>query len=422
MVRDSLVSTAQRVQKYMKHINWTKGKQITAIILIIAVTFVVFLLSRGTRDEVEAITVQSQEYEEKIVAVGQLQLANETTLISEVSGEILSIGAEEGDVLLADSIMISINDSDQNFQLEQKKASFENAAAEYQQLVDFDYASAKQELISQTSKKEKAQKSYEAAGSLYREGALSQIDFMEYKSDYEAALAAWNTAKLKVQSLEEGGALRSSASAQLLSAKSSYESALNDQKKYQITVPWNSVLLKIYVSEHDYIQPGKALADIGKEGSYHVVAELDEKYFRYLEKGMKAMISLGDSGKSNSVEGSVDVISPKINDETGTFEVKLAISDEFRYGASDLTVNVEIMLIEKENAIAIPFDYLIDGEPYVYVYQNGKAVKTGIEYEAGPSSNLLITDGLLEGDIIIMPGPSIQDGKSVKINKGVEAS
>lgn len=422
MLRNGFFSVVRKAQDSIKHMNWTKGKQIAMIVLIIAVFSVIFLLSRGNGDDAEAMTIRSQKYEEKIVAVGQLQLVNETTLISEVSGEVLSVGAEEGDVILADSIIISINDSDQNFQLEQKKASYENAKAEYQHLVDFDYASAKQELVSQASKKEQAQKSYEAAGSLYREGALSQIDFMEYKSNYEAALAAWNTAKLKLQSFEEGGSLRSSAGAQLQSAKTSYESALNDQKKYQITVPWNSVLLKTYVSEHDYIQPGEALADIGKAGSYHVITELDEKYFPYLEKDRMAMISLGDSGKSNGVEGIVDVISPKINGETGTFEVKIAIPNEFRYRASDLTVNVEIMVIEKENAIVIPEEYLKNGESAVYLYQKGKAVKTEIEYEAGLSSNLLITDGLKEGDIIIMPGASIQDGKAVKINKGVEAS
>ncbi len=422
MLKERIANTAKMLKYYLKHINWTKRKQIALIILIISVFFFIFLLSRGNSGDAATFTVQSQKYEEKIVAVGQLQLAKETTLISEVSGEILTIGAEEGDIISADSIIISINDSDQNFQLEQKKASYVNAEASYQYLVDFDYASAKQELVSQTSKKEQTQKSYESAGSLYQEGALSQIDFLEYKSDYEAALAAWNTARLKVQSLEEGGSLRSSAGAQLQSAKTSYEGALNDQKKYQITVPWNSVLLKTYVSEHDYIQPGEPLAEIGQAGSYHVITELDEKYFPYLEKGMKAMISLGDSGNRNGAEGIVDVISPKINNETGTFEVTIAIPAEFRYQASDLTVNVEIMVIEKKNAIVIPEDYLIEGDSYVYLYQNGKAVKAEVKYENGLSSKLLITEGLKDGDIIIMPDAPIQDGNTVKINKGDGAS
>lgn len=248
---------------------------------------------------------------------------------------------------------------------------------------------------------------------------MSQSDYLKYKADYEAATAAWNTAKLKVRSLEEGGALRSSVYAQLQSAQASYESALNDQQKYQITAPWTTVLLKTYIKEHDYVQPGDQLADIGEAGSYHVVSDLDEKYYPYLSKGMKATISVGDSGKNDGVEGSVDVISPKINSDTGTFGVKISIPEDFPYLASDLTVNVEIVISEKENAIVIPSQYLIDGDSDVYLYRNGKAVRTGIQYETGPSSKLLVTEGLKEGDIVIKPNSSVQDGEAVKIGKGV---
>jgi len=422
MVKEKFAISIQRAQNYIRSIHWTKRKRIALILLIIAIIAALFLLSRDKNYDAETITVQMQNYEEKIVAVGQLQLARETSLISEVSGEIQSIIAEDGDVISADSIIISINGSDQNFQLEQKKANYGNVDAQYKNLVEFDYATAKEDLASLNSKKELAQKSYEAGISLYTEGALSQIDYLEYKSDYEAALAAWNTAKLKVQSLSEGGSLRNSAYSQLQSAQSSYESALSDQKKYQITVPWDSILLKTYVYENDYVQPGDILADIGEAGRYHVIAELDEKYFPYLSEGMKALISLGNSGKSDVAEGTVDVITPKINRDTGTFEVKIALPATFPYQASDLTVNVEIIIMEKANAIIIPDQYLIEQESSVYLLKNGKAFRTSVKYEAGPSSNLMITDGLEEGDIIIMPGASIQDGKAVKIGKGVGAS
>lgn len=400
----------------------TRKKLIAVAGFAVPVILAVFLLSGKNGNEVEAITVRLQKYEEKIVAVGQLQLAKETTMISEVSGEIKAIGAEDGDVIPAGSVIISIDDTDRDFQLEQKKAGFENAKAQYQHLLDFDYAAAKEDLAGQTSKKDQAKQSYEAAAELYQQGAMSKIDYMKYKADYEAAAASWNTAKLKVQSLEEGGALRSSTYAQLQSAQASYESALNDQQKYHITAPWTAVVLKTYINEHDYVQPGDQLADIGEAGSYHVVADLDEKYYPYLSKGMKAMISVGDLGKSDEMEGSVEVISPKINSDTGTFQVKIGVPEDFPYLASDLTVNVEIMIEEKENAIVIPGQYLIDGDSGVYLYRNGKAVKTMIQYKTGPSSNLLVTEGLKEGDTVIKPYPFVEDGEAVKISKGVGVS
>lgn len=406
---------------WTRKINWTKKKRLTVIGLVIAVIFVFFLLNGRKSGEVEAIAIEPQKYEEKIVAVGQLQLAKETTLVSEVSGEIQAIGAEEGEVVSAGSIIISIRNSDLDFQLEQKKAGYENADAQYKHLLDFDYATAKGDLTSLTSKKDQAKKAYDAAAILYQQGAISQIDYLEYKADYESAQADWNAAKLKVESLGEGGTLRSSAAAQLQSARASYESTMNDQKKYQITVPWNSVLLKTYVNEHDYVQQGDRLAEVGEAGNSYVITELDEKYFPYLSKGMKAVISVGDPGSADGAEGYVDVISPKINDDTGTFEVRIGLPDKFPYLASDLTVNAEILIREEENGIAIPDRYLVDNDS-VYLYRDGKAVKTSIRYERGPSSNLLVMEGLEAGDTIIKPDSTVKDGMPVRISKRGGAS
>lgn len=408
-------------KKYIMETEWTKGKKV-ALILLAATVISVLFLSTGNRGETEAVVVKRQNYSEKIAAVGQLQLARETTLVSEVSGDIQFIGAEEGDYVTAGSLIISINDSGQEFLLQQKKAEYESAEAQLRNLAEFDYPAANAELISQSKKKEKAQKAYEAALELYEQGAISQIDFLQYQAEYEAASAAWNTAKLKVDSLGKGGALYNSADSQLQRAQSIYENALNDREKYQITVPWNAILLKAYVSENDNVRSGDLLAEIGESGSYHVITELDEKYFPYLSAGMRASISMDGEMKHGGTEGKVVGITPKINSETGTFQVKIALPDQSPYQASDLTVNVEILIREWEDALVIPEEYLNIQDSSIYLYQNGRAVKTSVKYEAGPSSNILIIDGLREGDIVLKPDAGIQNGQKVWISKGVEAS
>ena len=422
MDRKGLQTSSQTAGNKIGKINWTKRKILTAFGSAILLVFVLFFLFRGEGSEAETIKIKKQNYEEKIVAVGQLQLARETTLIAEVSGEIETIGAKEGDIIPEESVIISIDDSDQAFQMKQKKATYDNASAEYQNLVDFDYASARGEMISQAAKKEQAQKSYYSAEKLYQEGVMSQIDYLEYKADYEAADAAWNTSRLRLAALDEGGSLRAAAYSKLKSAQLAYESAVNDQNKYNIAVPWNSILLKTYVNEHDYVRQGDPLADVGEAGSYHVVTELDEKYFPYLFEGLKAVVFLGDSEEGKRAEGFVDVISHKINDETGTFAVKVALPEAFPYQASDLTVNVEINISQKEDAIVIPKEYLIERESAVYLLNGGKAFKTKVQFEYGPSTRVLIIKGLAEGDTIIRPEPGIEDGEVVKAGKGVEAS
>ncbi len=403
-------------------IHWTKKKVLAIAFALLVLVFVFFLLEKNNSDGAESMTIQLQKYDERIVAVGQLQLTKETTLVSEISGEVIAVAAKEGDTVSAGAIIITIADLDRDYQLEQKKADYLDADAQYKHLIEYDYIAAKEDLNRLAYQKEQEQKSYDAAASLYAEGALSESEYLEYQSSYKAIVAQWNTAKLKVQALAEGGTLRTSAYSQMQSAQAIYDSALKDGEKYTISAPWNSVLLKAYVSQHDYVQPGDALADIGEAGNYHVVTELDEKYFPYLIKGMKATISLGDGGNGGDAEGSVDVITPKINEETGTFQVLISLPKEFPYQASDLTVNVEIQIEEKEDAVVIPQQYVIAKESSVYLYQNGKAVKTEIQYESGISSDVLVKEGLNEGDVIIRPGVGIEDGKTLEISKGDGAS
>lgn len=140
------------------------------------------------------------------------------------------------------------------------------------------------------------------------------------------------------------------------------------------------------------------MADIGQQGGYYVNTELDEKYSPYLSVGLPALISVGED-QVGMVEGSVDVVSRKINESTGTFKVRIAMPEKFPYQASNSPVNIEILLQSEQDALVVPNDYLIREEATsVFVYQDGKAVKTPIEVILGPGAKAVITKGLTAGD------------------------
>lgn len=397
----------------------TRKKALIAIlillILIVALLVSINVAKSGT---LEAMTLASQDYEEKIVAVGLLQLEQETSLTAEVSGVVEVVNGKEGDLFPAGSVIIQIDDKDQGFSLEEKQASYLDAEAQYSHLVEFDYQAAKEELNRLTSVKDQAKKTYDDAKQLYEEGAISQSAYTEQKLNYEAALAQWNTAKLNLQALSEGGALRSGAQSRVQSAKATYERALDSNSNYQITVPWDSVLLQSYVEPQDYVQAGQVLADIGQQGGYYVNTELDEKYFPYIRVGLPALISIGED-RVGMVEGNIDIVSRKIDETTGTFKVRIAMPEEFPFQASNLTVNIELLLQSKQNALVVPNEYLLYGEDTsVFLYQNGKAVLTPVEVSVGPSAKAVITKGLEDGDVLIKPVSDLQDGDQVKISKG----
>ena len=332
----------------------------------------------GGAAEAEAIVVSEEAFTEKIVAIGQLGLQQETSIIAEVSGEVQSVTVKDGENISTGAIFIEI----------------ENQAS-------LEYASAKSEYDRLGSLISYAGTAYNNALALYNEGAVSKVEMQDRKSEYESALSQFASAKLKLEQ----------ASASI--------------SKYQITVPWDAVVLKTYVAIGDYVQLGSLLADIGSAEGYRISAELDEKYFPYISEGLPVAISVGD-GSAGAAIGKIESITPKINENTGTFEIGISLPEAYPYQVSNLTVNLEIITREIESAISIPKTYLFErakgGDAYVLLYNQGKAVKHLVKIQSGLSSDVVVLDGLSEGDIILYPGEGLKDGDVVKKYREADAS
>lgn len=350
-----------------------------ALALVILVASIVFF---ATRDEPLTIfSVTEEPYTEKIIAVGQLGLEQETTLVAEVNGTIERLMVSPGETILSGGLLIEIENQ-----------------------VSLEYASAKSEYDRLVSLQSISKTDYNNASTLYNEGAISKSDMLLKRTAYETTLSQLRAAQLNLQISQD------------------------NRSKYKITVPWDSILLKSYVGSGDYVKSGDSLAEIGSVGGYKILADLDEKYFPYIKNDMPVLISVGD-GKQGETKGSIDNITPQIDGNTGTFEIRIAVPDGFPYQASNLTVNLEIVLLERDKAIVIPESYLIQEandqgsiQAYVLVNNKGKAEKTPIEVQTTLSAKVLVLKGLKPGNMLISPESGIKDGDSVKKYKESDAA
>ena len=121
-----------------------------------------------------------------------------------------------------------------------------------------------------------------------------------------------------------------------------------------------------------------------------------------LSKGMTGVIVL-DAYPDKTFRGIISEIAfTPSTDETGTvYEVKMALDEEvataIRLG---MTGDVEFILDEIQNVVAVPIEYIDESEekPFVLKKINNKSVKTiitiGKEYEG----LVQVTDGVYEGD------------------------
>lgn len=386
-----------------------KRKYIAAAGISLLVIAAVFVFGRGSAAD-KSFKVTARDYSETVVASGVLRLEEETDLVAEVSGSVESLSAQDGDVVSGGAILISVESQDNPLDLGAAQAVYENAQARYDQLVSVDYPAAESALSYQNSLKEQAAKEYRDAQILYSEGAISQNDLNLKQIQLDSTHSQWSAAALRLSSLGEGGAQRLSALADLDAAQAQYEKAEARAGKYDIAVPWDAVLLQSYVSPSDRVEPGQVLARIGKKGGYYVNTELDEKYFPYISKEKEVRISVGD-GRMGEMRGWIVRITPAINTGTGTFEVRIAIPENFPYQASGLSVNIDIVLLQVSDALIVPAAYIASeaGKDYVLLQNGASAERKEVEVLRGAGSDVVVVDGLEEGRTILLPGDKNDD-------------
>lgn len=352
-------------------------RKLVVIIAILAIILVVgFFLFQNHTKQVEVLAVAEKPYAEKIIALGQLSPRQEISLIAEVSGTVGGFYAEEGETIPAEELVLEIENQ-----------------------VTSEYDAAKSELNRVNSIVATAKTDYSNAQILFEEGAISKAELTARKNTLESAISQQKVAQL------------------------SLEIALDNAGKYEVRSPWDAVILKAYAKAGDYIKAGQTLAYIGSVDGYKITAEVDEKYYYALEKGMPVLISTGGNNFSQS-RGEINSITPKINENTGTFEIGIDVPESFPYLASNLTVNLEILLLEEESAIVIPENYLVaQGESpeqykgFVLLYKDGRVKKQELQIVPGFGANVLVSSGLSEGDMLIYPQEDLQEGDAVKPSK-----
>ena len=290
---------------------------------------------------------------------------------------------------------------------------------QYNGVIEYDYPAALQELDRLTRNLERARKDEQDARVLLAEGAISQNAYMDYQNALQTAETQWNSERLRIETLAPGGSKRESLKYRMDNAKALYDSTAIREADYNIRAEGETIILKSYVQLGDTVNPGDVLMDVAESGKKIVTAELDEQYLLFLQEGMEASIRV--EGTESVISGKLESISPKINKHTGTVPITILVLDELDFNASDLTVNIEITLLEEEAALTIPKQYLTE-QGTVFVYAGGTVNETAIEFRTGPVGSVILEKGLKEGDRILLPTTGLEDGAQVRLGKGADAS
>lgn len=299
--------------------------------------------------------------------IGTLEPAEEVEVMPKMNGEILSVNFEVGDRVQKDQILITI-DSDAldslRIQADSAKISMDDA----------------QRALARTQ-------------ALFTTGAVSQ-------QDLESAQSAAGSTRL------------------------AYENAMTQldlQKGYtEVKAPISGVIEAKNVDPHDQASVAASIATISGDSGTSITFGVPESVMRNLKTGDSVEI------EKNSAEltGTVTEISSKIS-SSGLYECKASVgavqpeadgtvpSVDLSSGAK---ATVTVISDQAADALTVPLPAVSynDGNPYVYVLEDHKAVKKNLTTGIYDTDYIVVTDGITpEDDLIVTWSKEIYDGAEV---------
>ena len=170
---------------------------------------------------VDTETAQRRTLTQVVTAFGRAQPEVEVTISPDVSGEIVALPVQEGDMVRRGDLLARLNPDDYRAQVERQEAGVSEAKAA---------------LAERQADSVQTRRTYERKQKLYEKGVISESEFLNAQSSYNQSVARLQSARFRVES-----------------AKASLQDAQEQLQKTRIHAPMSGTISKLTVEEGERV-------------------------------------------------------------------------------------------------------------------------------------------------------------------------
>lgn len=344
---------------------------------VVCLAFLALVLGRVFKKEqfAEAVSPPVMEAEPPVIGsirlttsvIGSIEPSDVAYIYSKASGDVTQVNVKAGDTVIQGQVLCAIDTK----QVETAKNSMDEAALSLKQ--------AQEELSRQQI--------------LYNSGGLSDQQYQQYADSVTSA-------RLKYEQ-----------------AQYAYETQLGYS---QITSPIDGMVEICDVETYGTVSQNSLICVISGSGSRVVSFSVTERIRGYLKEGDG--IEVEKDGQT--YQGTVYEVSTMADGSTGLYRVKAALEPDAVIPTGS-EVKLYVTSKETEDAMTVPVDavYYENGEPYVYVYQDGAVYRRDIETGIYDTDTMEVLSGLSLEDMVITTWSSeLYDGAQVILKNGDAAT
>ena len=290
----------------------------------------------------------------------------ETNLSFQVGGKIISRNVQTGSVVRSGDVLMSLDPKDIVEQSRTAQANVDSTLAQLQL--------AKANLDRYTA--------------LYKSQAIPAAVLDQYKTQYDAAKAAYDAAVAQAQQSQ------------------------NALDYTTLTANADGVISAVNAEVGQVVAAGQSVLTLVQTAEFEVVANIPENKISAVQIGQRVLINFWATG--NEVTGTVREISPMADPASRTFAVRITLPDVSNVQLG-MTASV-LMTQTASNAIVLPLSaiYQTGTDAQVWLVDGGKVSLRKVEVIAFDDNNVRVR-GLKSGDTVVVAGVhKLRDGQAVR--------
>jgi HlyD family secretion protein len=347
------------------------------------------IMLSSCKNKEETIRPMVQNITETVYASGIVKSKNQYEAFSTVNGIIQNRKVVEGDIVHRGDVLMTLID-------EAPKLNTENArlAATYASVpFNLDKINELKEQINLAKAK------MQNDSILFRRQQNLWAQNIGSRNELEQRELAWKNSVTNYQSTSlQYNDLKKQIQFAARQAQKNLEVSTSVTNDYIIRAKQDGKVYSLLKEPGEMVNTQTPIAIIGSANKFIMELQVDEYDISKIAVGQKVFVAM-DSYKGQTFEAVVTKINPIMNDRTRAFEVEASFTSQPLHLYPNLTVEANILIKTKQNALTIPRPYLVD-ESYVLLKNDKKRkVVTGLK----DFQRVEIVSGLSKDEVIKKP-------------------
>lgn len=354
-------------------------KAIIVLVLIVTATAAAFLTSTmKAATQVKAETVQTRKISQTISVTGKIEPKEKERIILPTQQKVRKIYAREGEVINKNEVILTIDTSDLEYQLDKYRLNLDLALASYSDI-------------------EKKLNQYKT---LYEAGAVS-------KEQFENCQKQVDDQKIQIEL-----------------AKADIASTQDKINKSTVKAGIDGKIVRLEVQENQYPTNDNNLVIIYNISEYRVRGEVSQYSAVNISPDQTARIKI--KGLDKEYAGVVSKIDEAANVKLSSDNQRAKVGIEIKIDNPDEKIkagyeaDMDIAVAESPHAATVDAKSLRpekDGGQSVFVIENGKAIKKYVQTGLKNDIDIQILEGLKPGEQYIKnPAPDLKEGDRVTVD------